>query len=317
MMSVTTHLVRLRERAEFWTDLVSRHVTPIRIEPAGTRELRGEIRARPIGNLGIARVSGQGVHALHTSSHIARARAHVHAACVNLRGEARIICRGAVTTLQPGDIFITDSREEFTLDLGSPWRHLLVTLPTALLDSRVARPERIAGAVLRSSPLAQLWASHLAAGFGLSGEISPAGAAMFARHSIELLVQLLDETPGEQFGQSESFHAALYARACEIIALRYSDPEINPARIAGELGVSSRTLVRVFSARNETVMRRVFDERLRQAVKLLATRDTAHRSVTQIAFTCGFNDISHFGRIFARRMHTTPSQWRRRDASRQ
>ena len=29
-----------------------------------------------------------------------------------------------------------------------------------------------------------------------------------------------------------------------------------------------------------------------------------------IAFACGFNDASHFGRVFAARMHMTPSRWR-------
>ena len=37
-----------------------------------------------------------------------------------------------------------------------------------------------------------------------------------------------------------------------------------------------------------------------------------HRSVTEIAFACGFNDASHFGRVFAAKMHMTPSQWRQR-----
>ena len=46
MISVTTDIIPTRERAEFWADLVSRNVTPFRIEPAGQQALRGEIQAR-------------------------------------------------------------------------------------------------------------------------------------------------------------------------------------------------------------------------------------------------------------------------------
>ena len=99
MVSVTTDALPAHERAEFWADLVSRHVTPIRIEPVGCHPLHGEIQARVIGALGVARVSGLGVHASHTRAHIARADGHVYGACVHLaarRRELLVGCRSNV-----------------------------------------------------------------------------------------------------------------------------------------------------------------------------------------------------------------------------
>lgn len=312
MISVTTDSIPARERAEFWADLVSRNVTPVRIEPAGTQPLRGEIHARALGCLGVAKVSGQGLHAVHTGVHVARARAHVYAACVHLEGEARISRRGETIALQPGDIFITDSRREFALDLERPWRHVLITLPANSLDSRVARPELLPGAVVPHHPLARLWASYLAAGFTLAPALSPTAATLLARHAIELLVQLLDESHHGHHLPSEATRVAMYLSACQVIALRFGDSDLTPDDIARDIGVSSRTLARRFAANNETVMRRVFDERVRQAATLLSAPESAHRSVTDIAFACGFNDVSHFGRLFTGRMHMTPSQWRQR-----
>jgi len=88
--------------------------------------------------------------------------------------------------------------------------------------------------------------------------------------------------------------------------------DLTPGDIAREIGVSSRTLARLFAANRETVMRRVFAERLGQAARLLAAPESTDRSITDIAFACGFNDVSHFGRVFAGTMHITPSEWRRR-----
>jgi AraC family transcriptional regulator, positive regulator of tynA and feaB len=315
MPSISTDAVKSTERDEFWTDIVSRHVTPIQIEPTGSSALRGEIHAIPVGAAAIAQVSGQGMRALHTRAHVARGAAHLHAACVHLHGETRIERHGTITALQPGDIFITDSREEFTLDLGRPWRHLVIALPTDWLDTRRAGRKKIAGAVIRNSPLARLWAGHLSAAFAQGGCISQAAATMFVRHSVELLVELLDETDAEHLSQTDAWRRAVYLHACQLIAFRYAEAGLNPEHIARAIGISSRTLMRIFAANKETIMQRVLDERIRQAAKLLTAPVAANRSVTEIALICGFNDVSHFGRSFAARMHATPTEWRRRMSS--
>ena len=224
MISMTTDSVLPRERAEFWTDLVSRHVTPMCIEPAGEQPLSGEVQVRVIGDLGVAQVSGRGVHASHTRVQIARTRGHLYAACVHLDGEARISRRGEQIALQKGDVFITDSRHEFTLDLERPWRHLLITLPTQWIDGRVTRPDLLSGAVLHGHPLARLWASHLASGFMLSGDLSPTAGTLFARHSVDLLAQLLEEAHCDQPTPSDAVRAAIFLNACHVITLKFGDP---------------------------------------------------------------------------------------------
>ena len=309
---MTTDSVLPRERADFWTDLVSRHVTPMCIEPAGEQPLRGAVQARIIGDLGVAQVCGRGVRAAHTRVQIARTSGHLYAACVHLDGEARINRRGEQIALQKGDVFITDSRQEFTLDLERPWRHLLITLPTQWIDGRVTRPDLLSGAVLHGRPLARLWASHLTSGFMLSGDLSPAAGTLFARHSVDLLAQLLEEAHCDRPTPSRCSACRDLPERLPCDHAQIWRPEPDAVQIAQELKVSTRTLARIFAANNETVMQRLFDERIRQAAKLLAMPEAFHRSVTEIAFACGFNDASHFGRVFAAKMHMTPSQWRQR-----
>ena len=314
MIVVSTEDVRPSERVEYWTDLISRNVNPMRIEPVGQCPLSGQVRAQTIGNLTVAETTVGEIRALHTRAEVARTRSHVYAACVNLDGEARINRRGEQIDLQKGDIFITDSRHEFALDFERPGRRLQILLPTSWLDNRVTRPELLSGIVLRDLSLGRLWASHLATGFTIASTFSPAAATLFVRHSVELLTQALEENHSSQPAPSEAARAAIYLHACHMIALRCGDPELGPDKIARELGLSTRSLIRLFAERNQTVMRRIFNERIRQAAKLLSAPGAAHRSITEIAFACGFNDASHFGRTFAAEMHMTPSQWRRRSS---
>ena len=283
----------------------------MRIEPSGRPPLHGEVQAQVIGNVTVAQVSGYGIHASHTRAEVAHTSGHLYAACVNLDGNARIRRHGEQITLQKGDVFITDSRHEFRLDLERPWRHLVVSLPTHSLDGRVTRPELLAGMVVRDHPLARHWASYLADGFAMVSSFSPSAATLFARHSVDLLAQALEEVHYGRPTPSEALRAAIVLRARHLIALRFGDPDLRPDQIARDLRISTRSLARMFAAQNETVMRCVFDERVRQAMKLLIAPEAGHRSITEIAFACGFNDSSHFGRVFAARVQKTPSQWRK------
>jgi len=168
----------------------------------------------------------------------------------------------------------------------------------------------IAGAVLRDHPLARLWSSHLVTAVALAHELTPKAATLVAQQSIDLLAHVLDDSHRGRCSPGEAERDALFSAACRVIALEFGNPDLTPGHIARALGVSSRTLARVFARHDETIMRRVFDERVRQTAKLLATPEAAHRSITEIAFGCGFNDLSHFGRAFAGKMQMTPSQFR-------
>lgn len=210
MPIVSTDEVRPRERAEFWEDLVSRHVTPVCIEPRGPQGICGRVEAKLIGGLGVAEVSGRGMRAAHERRHVATARDHVYAACVNLAGEARISSRGQDLLLCPGDVFFTDSRHEFKLELERPWRHLVVALPTSWIDARVARPDRLSGLVLKEHALARHWAGHLLSGFALGGDLSPAAATLFGRYSVDLLTQVVEEADRGCATTPDSGYAAIH-----------------------------------------------------------------------------------------------------------
>jgi AraC-like DNA-binding protein len=105
---------------------------------------------------------------------------------------------------------------------------------------------------------------------------------------------------------------ALYARARRFMALRCSEPDLAPREMARLLGISLRLLQKVFAERGDTVMGRLWDERATRAARLLAAPEAADRSITDIAFACGFNDSAHFGRVFAARKGMAPSRWRKR-----
>jgi AraC family transcriptional regulator, positive regulator of tynA and feaB len=153
--------------------------------------------------------------------------------------------------------------------------------------------------------------SYFFNGFETAKELTPDASALFVQRSVELLALALAESRRLEPVRSVALRDALFVRACRLISLRCGDPDLSPATVAQALGISTRLLQRIFAERDKTPMGHVWGERLSRAAKLLEDPRAAHRSITEIAFDCGFSDSTHFGRVFASRMGMTPTQWRR------
>ena len=152
---------------------------------------------------------------------------------------------------------------------------------------------------------------YITTAFDMAESVPPAAAAMIAEHVVDLLAEALGDIHSGDVRPSHARRAAVFMRACHTIALRFADPALKTEEIAHDAGVSVRFLQLIFAEHGTSVSRRIFDERIRQAAKLLSDPRARHRTVTDIAFACGFNDSSHFGRVFLARLAMTPSQWRK------
>jgi AraC family transcriptional regulator, positive regulator of tynA and feaB len=264
------------------------------------------------GELPLVTIDGVGYRGGRGKREIARTRDHFYVATVHVGGTTSLAVRGEERSLVRGDVFVLDTLHEFKFGHEHPYRHLLVKVPKEWLDARLSRPDLLCGSSLpHDNPLTRLFASYLAAGFQTAEQLSPDAATMFAQHLIDLLAEAFTGADGDQPVPSKAWRAAMFARACRLISLKFGDPDLKPDQIAEELGISTRTLQRIFAEHDETVMQHLLQERVGRAAKLLSFPRARHRTITEIAFACGFNDPSHFGRVFAERMGATPSQWRK------
>jgi AraC-like DNA-binding protein len=75
--------------------------------------------------------------------------------------------------------------------------------------------------------------------------------------------------------------------------------------------VTPRHVHRLFEAEGASLSQYVLERRLLEGYRLLAQREARGRTVTEIAFSLGFNDLSYFNRTFARRFNAQPREVRR------
>jgi AraC-like DNA-binding protein len=311
MIAVSSNVARPRERFEFWCDVVNRQLAPMRSERIGDAPFRGEVQANVVGDLSFARILAGGSRSSRSRYEVAKTRDHFFAVCMHVGGAAVLEREDESVVLKRGDIFVVDTMHPFSIGLERQVEQLIIKMPVRGIESRLARPDLLFGTVLRDHPLSPLLADYLVHGFRAADRLSPGAAATLAQHAVDLTAQTIEEGTASRPAPTEALREALFVRAERLIALRFAEPDLTPDRIARALSVSTRLLQRIFAEHGATMMGQVWEERVSQAAKLLAKPDASHRSITEIAFTCGFNDSAHFTRAFAARVAVTPSQWRR------
>ena len=93
---------------------------------------------------------------------------------------------------------------------------------------------------------------------------------------------------------------------------RFADPDFGPSEVAAEAGISLRYLQKLFTERGSTCSEFVYSLRLDHAARLLQRRALLNTSqpLSEIAYTCGFSDYTHFARKFRRRFGHPPGAHR-------
>ncbi len=109
---------------------------------------------------------------------------------------------------------------------------------------------------------------------------------------------------------------ALLHRIYETIERKLGDPELSPARVAQLEGISERYLQKLFESTGDSFTHYLRERRLQRCWADLANPAEAHRSVSDIAFGCGFSDAAHFSRSFRDRFGLSPRAFRQREVER-
>lgn len=219
--------------------------------------------------------------------------------------------------------------------LDSPCGTQLTTLPGRLVAYDAARPMRYHWSRGKEIYLLLPRTSALAAlggdlpGLVLPLDTNPLGALVreqmvsldrhaehldpkelaLALDALHAMVGLLLQRVGRELrGDGEADPGAVFLAARRYIQANYMIIGLTPETIARALGASRATLYRAFRQNDTTVMDTLREVRLAMARKAIETG--VGRSISAVAYQCGFADASSFGKLFRSRFGVSPRAWR-------
>ena len=97
----------------------------------------------------------------------------------------------------------------------------------------------------------------------------------------------------------------------EFIELNLVNEWLSPSAIANRFGYTTSYIHQLFKGENESISHYIIRRRVEEASKSLADDSFDGRRIGDIAYSWGFNSLSHFGRAFRSRFGCTPSEYRR------
>ncbi|WP_084251823.1 AraC family transcriptional regulator [Bradyrhizobium sp. AT1] len=103
------------------------------------------------------------------------------------------------------------------------------------------------------------------------------------------------------------------ARQRELIAViekRFAEPSLSITTIANALNLSRRYVSDLLLESGSTFSERVLELRLRKARAMLSDVRYDSTKVSDIAFACGFNEVTYFNRRFRAQFGCSPTQYR-------
>jgi AraC-like DNA-binding protein len=188
-------------------------------------------------------------------------------------------------------------------------RVLGINLPSKALRRAVGHDRHLAPVALaEGNPVIQLLAGYIESARQLPADADPALLKSIGNHLIDLVGLALSPTKDAavetEKGALKSVRLDAVVRAIES---NYTNPEFSVADVAAQLNLSVRYVQDILHETGSGFSERVLELRLQTACELLSRAAIINRKVSDIAFACGFNNLSYFHRAFRRRFGMTPA----------
>ena len=302
----STDDVHPRDRLAYWVDGLADAVVHVDCEPRSDEPFVAEIRADSAGEVRCATYSSVAQIATRSPRKIARRPADVFTLGVQLVGHGFGSQDGRDLVLRPGDLALYDMTRPFELTFTDRFVRTTLVFPRAALVRRLGAAERFIGRSIDGtagvggmlSPLVRELPSRLDA-------IPVSARERVADNLLDLIATALLSDQGAPLSTGMTLvRAKLWIET-------HLGEALSAERIADACRVSARHLNRLFEREGTSLMRYVWDRRLTRCHRDVTDPAMRGRSVGEIAFAAGFNDLSHFSRAYRARYGCAPRDARR------
>lgn len=304
-----------REGRDAWASALESTYCEMDLDWGGSHShFDAELVGRPFGELYVSTVRADPHTVIRTPAMISSTESDL-LLCLVMRGKGLVEQDGRSTDLQHGSFAFLDPSRPFTFASPTEFEQLVVRTPRKLLASRL--PAHIVDAITAHGVSAGEGAgrvvSHLLQEIaGLDQPMSPGTAASLSASTMDMLITALADGSAVH-SPTELAHLQDLRRAQQLLESRMHDPDCSVSDAARELGMSVRHLQNLFRQTGATPVNWLYAARLDRARGLLVGSDI---TVSDLASTVGFRDVSHFSRTFRKRFGTSPGEYRKAHTAR-
>ncbi|HXT06095.1 MAG TPA: helix-turn-helix domain-containing protein [Roseiarcus sp.] len=294
-----------------WRDAICEIYLQVDCETESDKEYVGFVQEARFGGVTITDtlISPQIISRRHR--HIGRFDKDCYYIGIEHLGAVDIRQAGSSFVLRPGRGSLYYANEPYELHCEVMSRQFWIELPRADFDRRfeTGRPPMLKHFDLHRG-LGRVAAEFCATLAKEGVSVDAASRVKLGEQFMDILALALIAEPDRQAAAERSVQHARLQSVKAYIEANLGDPNLSPATIAKQSGISLRYLHYLFRQLDMTVSDWLRLRRLGRCHNLLASPQHADKSITEIAYSMGFNSSSHFSNLFRAQYHVRPSDVR-------
>ncbi|GAB2177404.1 helix-turn-helix transcriptional regulator [Dongia sp. agr-C8] len=312
VLRFSTEAFRERERVAAWREEFARTLLKLDIVPRIREGFRASATIFRSAQFGVLRATtsqvdqGNSLRGLVTNDNVSFVWV--------LSCRSRAAQLGRSTDIEPGDGVLFSHCDVGGLSFAGECRYVALALPKPVLAPLVPDIGALfARRVPAANPALRMLLRYLDIAQEGHGANDPALQRTATNHLCDLLSLTLGATrDAAALARQRGLAAARLRVMQDDIRRSCRHPGLSVHAVAARHGVTARSVQRMFEESGATFTEYVTERRLEAAHEALSDPDSSGRSVSSVAFDCGFSDVSHFNRMFRRRYGCTPTEVRSR-----
>jgi AraC-like DNA-binding protein len=297
------------ERAGAWCDWMSKMFFGLESDLYGAERFDGQLSSARAGEVFLTKLEANR-HRVLRSPRLARANEASYVKIIApWQGNAAVEQHGRQAWVKPGGWAIYDTTGSYEVANPEHSQHLIVMLPKEQLAERGLRLDSLMGRHVGGvSGIARVTLEAMRNTYQELPSMTPEAARGAGDLIVEMVRLSLQELAGRGNGTTQL--EAFKDRIRDYIGLHLRDPSLSIDRIAQVLNCSKRHLHKAFADEEVTLAHYILQRRLQACMRDLRNPCHQPRTITDIAFSWGFNNGAHFSRVFREHAGLSPSDFR-------
>ncbi len=310
---LTTADVSPRDRLAYWHDVACKVFVNHECRLEGPTTFSATIHHATFDQLEISRVESDG---LRESTRNARGIPHgeddVFFLCAQLSGTSIMSQDGRDDAMGPGDFMLLDAERTSSNYFPGPYSLLIIKIPHRAMKARVASSSQLTACTMSGTTgIGALTSEFIRMIPERHDDLTPTARAQIGEQVLDLVALALAAERGEDRPALSSARAMALLRLRTAVERQLSDPGLDPATAAAAAGISVRYANALLNTEGLSLERLIVQRRLDRCRRAFEDPAQAHRSISEVAYTWGFSDLSHFTRRFKSVFGCTPSDYRK------
>ncbi|HXJ15809.1 MAG TPA: helix-turn-helix domain-containing protein [Candidatus Polarisedimenticolia bacterium] len=308
--SVSTAGVKVIDRRDFWEASARQLFGTVQLEMQRRDVFSANFEYTSVADLVFCRLGSSVPHRVtRTDAASGYPRRNFVKAVLQIDGRSVLSQHGRTTPLRAGEWSVYDFEQPYSVEIPKRTELCILLIPR---DKVLTGDSDLGSFALRRFSgrrgLGKLIWSLVLATFDQIPEIQDRSSRDVADILVQLIrMALVDSSQGRVSVDSKE---ALRQRVKLYIARHLSDPELSITKLANATQCSKRYLHMVFQPEKISISDYILKLRLDRCREDLLNSALASRSITDIAYSWGFNNSNHFSRCFKQEFGVCPRHMR-------